>query len=70
MTQIPEGRQAITPDDMAKLHPSTWQQEVEQLRNGLQAIVAATDLSQSKHRPEVVVQIVRHLARAALGDDQ
>lgn len=28
----PEGRQPIEAQDMAKLHPSTWQQEVEQLQ--------------------------------------
>jgi CRISPR/Cas system CMR-associated protein Cmr5 small subunit len=29
---LPEGRQPIEAQDMAKLHLSTWRQEVEQLR--------------------------------------
>ena len=64
MTQIPEGRQPLQSDDMAKLHPSTWEDECKQLRETLNAIIAATDMSQTKHRPEVIVQIIRHLARS------
>ena len=51
-------------------HPSTWEQECAQLRETLSAIIAATDMSQTKHRPEVIVQIIRHLARAALQEDE
>lgn len=31
MTQIPEGRQPMEPDDLAKLHPSTGEEKAKDL---------------------------------------
>lgn len=40
MTQIPEGRQPMQSDDMAKLHPSTWEAEAKALRARVQELEA------------------------------
>ena len=75
----PEGRTPITPDDMAKMHPSTWQQEVEQLRAENERLRAA--LRECVHVLSCVAfgdtgythgwaKKAEPIARAALGDDQ
>ena len=60
----PEGRTPITADDMAKMHPSTRQQEYEMLRARAAKLEAALNrLSDLTARDAAIVV-------AALGDDQ
>ena len=64
MTQIPEGRQPMQSDDMAKLHPSTWEQQCAQLvaekaELALQATIALSE------RDELLAENERLRARVA-----